>query len=254
MFIPRSVHAHLVERFIFNFRVRPEVLASHVPVSYLHPQVLHGWSVVSFCLLKLERVMLSPLPSFPGIKTISCAYRCGVLDASHVEPTPSVYILERYTDHCMISHLGPLIFSDSMPTIRTSLTRKGPVTTLLVNHLDGCPLFAASVQSSAHPSELDSRVFDTLGSFVHFIQQGVSSYTPAIYGDTLARVDLEKADTYYESLAASVEYSSLESQWPYAELLFDSAVRATGGLYKWTYCGLVERSSFGCVAKKALLW
>jgi hypothetical protein len=67
--IPRAVHARLVERLIFNFRLRPEALAHHLPATWLQPQVFNGWSVVSFCILDLERVMLSPLPGFLGYRT-----------------------------------------------------------------------------------------------------------------------------------------------------------------------------------------
>ena len=246
MLLPRSVHARLIERFIFNFRVRPEVLTSHLPVPYLRPQVFQGWSVVSFCLLMLDRVMLSPLPSWPGLKTISCAYRCGIIDISGAEPVPSVYILERYTDLAMISRLGPLVFSSALPHVCTSLTREGAVCTLRVNHGDHQPLFSASVQPSTSSRKLDSHLFDSLESFAHFMRLGVSSYTPAIYEDTLARVDLQKNDTYYEALTATVEYNLLDGLWPDAELTFDSVVRATGGLYKWTYRGLIERKSLLC--------
>jgi hypothetical protein len=226
--------------------VRPEVLTSHLPVSYLRPQVFHGWSVVSFCLLKLDRVMLSPLPSWPGLKTISCAYRCGVTDTSGTEPMPSVYILERYTDLAMISQLGPWVFSCALPNVCASLTREGAVSTLHVNHGDRQRLFSASVQPSTSSRELDSHIFDSLESFVSFMKLGVSSYAPAIYGDALARVDLQKNDTYYETLHATVAYSLLDDLWPDAGLIFDSAVRATGGLYTWTYRGLVERSFLPC--------
>ena len=34
-YIPRAVHARLVERLIFNFRLRPEALAHHLPVTWL---------------------------------------------------------------------------------------------------------------------------------------------------------------------------------------------------------------------------
>ena len=101
--LTRSVYARLVERFIFNFRISPDALDRRLPVRWLKPQVVNGYSVVSFCILRLERLMLWPLPSFLGFDTISCAYRCGVIDASAASPEPSVYIISRNTDSPTIS-------------------------------------------------------------------------------------------------------------------------------------------------------
>ncbi|QBD74743.1 hypothetical protein EPA93_01545 [Ktedonosporobacter rubrisoli] len=240
MFIQRAVSAHLVERFIFNFCIRPEVLASYIPVSFLYPQVLYGWSVVSFCLLKLEHVMLTPLPSSLGLTTVSCAYRCGVIDDSQLEATPSVYIPARYTDRALLSTLGPLIFASPLYYVRVSLQQKGSATKILVRHLDGRLLFSALVRRAMQPTIINSQVFASLDAFASFIMHGTSSYTPTLHKKSLARVDLAKDDTVYEVLSASVEYNGLERQWPLGELILDSAVRATGGCYKWTYCGCFE--------------
>ena len=66
----------------------------------------------------------------------------------------------------------------------------------------------------------------------------MSSYTPSIYGDALAKVDLIKEDPAYVPLEATVDFSWLDGAWRDAGLEYDSAVRATGGEYKWTYRGL----------------
>lgn len=238
MVIPLSVHARLIERFIFNFRLEPDTLASLLPAPYLQPQVFNGWSVVSFCVLKLDQVMLSPLPSFLGFKTISCAYRCGVLDTSGVNPEPSVYITDRNTDLPIISRLGPWVFSDTILMIRPAITQEGDVVTIRVNYPDRQHLFSAEAKLSGTPGKLDSQVFDSIDAFARFMHLGVSSYTPAIYGDALAKVDLYKEEPVYESLSATVDSSWLDGVWRDAGIVFDSAVHASGGLYTWTYRGL----------------
>lgn len=42
----------------------------------------------------------------------------------------------------------------------------------------------------------------------------------------------------FESLDVTLKHSWLDSPWHEAGLVFDSALRAGGGLYKWTYLGL----------------
>src|SRR5260221_394046 len=104
MYIPRSITAELEERLLFNFRVAPEELATQLPVPWLTPLVINGSSVLSFCILHLKNVTLWPLPgSVIGWKTISCAYRCGILDSSGGSPQPAVWIIDRLSDLSVIS-------------------------------------------------------------------------------------------------------------------------------------------------------
>jgi hypothetical protein len=234
----RTVSARLIERFIFNFRLRPDALAQHLPVSYLAPQVFNGWSVVSFCVLKLDRMILSPLPSWLGFPTTSCAYRCGVIDTSGDDSQPSVYITDRNTDLPIISRLGPWVFADTIHTVRPGIEQTGDTFRITVEYLDRQPLFTAEATPAADPSHLGSEVFESIDAFAAFIHGGVSSYTPSIYGDALAKVDLHKEDPTYEPLRASIDVNSLDGVWQDAGIIFDSAVRATGGTYVWTYRGL----------------
>jgi hypothetical protein len=235
MAIPRSVHASLIERFIFNFRMRPEAFAKHLPVPWLQPQIFNGWCVVSFCILQLNKVMVSPLPGALGYETISCAYRCGVIDTSGPNPEPSVYITDRNTDVPLIARLAPWLFSDTIPVVRPEITHAGDQVTFRVNYLDKQKLFFGEAQPA---SQWKSEVFGSLQDYADFIHLGVSSYTPSIYGESLARVDLHKDDPAYEPLDAKIDFSWLDGAWSESKLEFDSAVRAHGGRYKWTYRGL----------------
>ena len=235
MSIPRSVTANLVERFIFNFRLRPEAFAQHLPVPWLQPQVFNGWSIASFCILKLNQVIISPLPGFLGYETISCAYRCGVLDSSGKNVEPSVYITDRNTDLPIIARIAPWFFSDTIPVVRYNINHMESNVSIQVNYLDNQKLFFAN----AKPAEKwNSEAFNTIDDFANFIHGGVSSYTPSIYGDCLARVDLIKEDPVYEPLDATIDFSWLDGAWSESDLQFDSAIRAHGGQYKWTYRGL----------------
>jgi Uncharacterized conserved protein (COG2071) len=236
--IPRIVSAHLVERFIVNFRLPADALRERLPAEWLEPQVLAGWSVASFCVLKLDRMTLWPLPPLVRIQTISCAYRCGVIDTSGTEPEPSVYITDRNTDRSLIARLGPLIFSDTIPPVHAAIARSEGTVEVSVSHMDGQRLFSVDLHPPADPSAFESDVFGSLDEFKAFIGEGKSSYTPSTHVDRLARVDLAKEDVRYEPLNAEVDFSSLENLWRDAGLVYDSAVRATGGRYRWTYRGL----------------
>jgi hypothetical protein len=194
---------------------------------------------MSFCILKLDQVVLSPLPGSLGLKTISCAFRCGVVDNSGASPEQSVYITDRYTDHPIIARTAPLVFLDTIPMVNVDITQVGNTIEIHVSHLYGRPLFSAEVKPSETPSKMDSEAFESLEAFHDFILRGVSSYAPSVHSGWLARIDLDKEDTNYESFNATVDSDWLDASWQNPGLIFDSAIRAGGGgNYKWTYRGL----------------
>src|SRR5258708_16810460 len=87
-----TVRAALAERFIFNFRMPPQMLASYLPVPWLTPQVVRGDGVASFCILDLRGITIAPLTTMVGLDSISCAPRYAVLDASRVPASPPVLV------------------------------------------------------------------------------------------------------------------------------------------------------------------
>lgn len=238
MAIPRAVTAQLIERYIFNFRLPPAALKERLPVAWLEPQVINGWSVASFCILNLDHVMVAPLPGRFGYKMLSCAYRCGIIDHSAGTPAPSVYILDRNTDLPLVARLATFLFLDTIPMVRINLEHSADAVDVRVRFLDKERMFGAKVTGLSSSRPLTSKVFGTLDDFATFIKGGVSSYTPSIFGDALARVDLHKEDTVYQAVEAEVDFDWLGNLWQDARLEFDSVVRATGGMYVWTYRGL----------------
>lgn len=243
-----SVYAHLVERYLFNFRLSPDSLSSHLPADWLQPQILNGQSVASFCILKLHNLTLWPLPPVLGFDTISCAYRCGVIDNSGENLEPSVYVVSRNTNLPVISRFAPVLFSGAMHMVQTNISHGADGIDISAAFPDGKKLFAARVRPSRAPETLDSQLFDSLESFVTFIKKGSSSYTPSTQEGSFSRVDL-KEETIYEAVDAEVAYSLLDREWLDAGLIFDSAVRAkSGGTYKWTYRGKMAEPALQKIA------
>jgi hypothetical protein len=233
--IPRIISAQMLERYIFNFRMKPEAMERHLPATWLKPQVMNGWSVVSFCVLNLDRLTIWPIPPLLRFQTLSCAYRAGVIDHSGSAPTPSVYITDRNADLSLVARLGPILFHDSMPRVQFALSHEPHQKEVLVNFPDGQGLFSAEFKET---DTLKSEVFASVDDFVHFIKGGVSSYTPSIYRHKLTRVDLAKEDTKYTPQLAEIDFNSLDGPWKDTDMVFDSAIHASGGRYRWTYRGL----------------
>jgi hypothetical protein len=235
----RSISAHMVERYIFNFRIAPAELKKRLPAPWLEPQVFNGHSVVSFCILWLERLTVKPIPAILNYSTISCAYRIGVLDVSEPTPVPSVYVVDRWADLAWCARLGPLLLQDTIPVIKGSIAHNNDRTTRVqMSYTDGSALFEAAVRP--RDAGFGSQVFDQKEDFAAFIRNGVASYAPSLHAGKLTKVDLHKEEVDYEPLDATVDFSELnEESWKTAGLELDSAVRAkTGARYVWTYRGL----------------
>lgn len=235
----RSIKARMVERYIFNFRIRPEELKKRLPAPWLDPQVINGFSVVSFCILWLERLTIVPIPAIIPFSTISCAYRIGVLDLSEPAPEPSVYVTDRWADLPFIARLAPLVLQDTIPVIKAAIGHDNAGGThVQMSYTDGAALFSAEVHPRSD-GQLGSSVFGSTGEFGAFIKGGVSSFGPSLHPGKLTKVDLHKEEVAYEPLSAHVEFSELnEESWSDAGMVLDSAVRAKGARYVWTYRGL----------------
>jgi hypothetical protein len=206
--IKPSVYGHLVDRYLFNFRLDADYLGSQVPADWLKPRLCHGHGVVSFCLLKLKGVTLWPLPTSMGIDSISCAYRCAVVDTSSGAHEPSVYILGRSTNVPIIGKLGTALFSGNMQVMNASIEERPDDCDIRVSDIKGKPIFVAQTKYS---KDLKSKLFESVDEFVTFIKGGLSSYTPSTRPGKMS--------------------------WKNSGLEFDSAFHATGGLYRLAYLG-----------------
>jgi len=58
-----SIYGNLVDRYLFNFRVDPDILEKHMPkIKWLKLRKINGYGIVSFCILKLKGLnTISPI-------------------------------------------------------------------------------------------------------------------------------------------------------------------------------------------------
>jgi hypothetical protein len=148
-----------------------------------------------------------------------------------------VYITDRNADLPIIVRTAPFLFADAIPALKVRMVRSAEKTSIQLRYMDGQPLFSVE---TAPADALRSAMFQSVDEFAAFIKGGVSSYTPSVLPDALARVDLYKEDIAYQPMDAKVEFSWLDGVWPGAGMEYDSAVFASGAQYKWTYRGLWE--------------
>ena len=234
-----SIYGNLVDRYLFNFRVDFDALENHLPkIPWIKPRNINGYGVVSFCLLKIKGLTIWPLPTSLGLNTTSCAYRCAVTDESGKNPEPSVYVLGRNTDLSIIRHLGPALFSGNIQKIETSINRNSENVKISTEYSDGRKMFSATVDSSK--PQQSSKLFESTESFEAFIKDGASSYAPSTRSDEYSRIDLETDSNSYQQVNARINTNCLDDEWHDVKLVFDSAYRAGGKLYKLKHVGSVS--------------
>ncbi len=235
-----SVRAALAERFIINFRMRPEALAGFLPVPWLRPQPINGYGVVSFCILDLRGITVAPLPTLAGLRSISCAPRYAVLDASKEGAPPAVFVTERHTNSEFGAWFTTLGFSAPHPHVNAAIEHREDGTALRVSDPEQGDLFSASVRPT---QALDSELLASKEAFAEFIAEGVSSYGRSRYEGRLTKLDLYKEDADYEVLAVDDVGGPLVERWQEAGAVLDSAFRTSGGRYEWAYHGLTEKEA-----------
>lgn len=140
-----SVRATLAERFLFNFRMPPDALRKYLPVSWLVPQPVHGFGVVSFCLLDLRNITVAPLPTVAGLSSVSCAPRFAVLDTLHEAGRPAVFVTERQTNSAFGAWFTTLGFSAPHPYVNVVIEHQETTMQLWVSTPEGGVLFGATV-------------------------------------------------------------------------------------------------------------
>ena len=231
-----NVRARLVERFVFNFRIPPSVLAERLP-SWLKPQVFGGSAVASFCILDLAGVTFGAIPSSLGLRNINCGHRFAVADSETKEP--QVFVDERNTNSRLGSFVTSLGFPGHHRLVEAVIEHRGEVSMIRVGDADETPLFSATARRS---NVFDSKLFPSLRAFSDFTALGITSYCPAVKNGMFNVVDLHKNDSTYEPVEVDEVNDRLIEEWlgfP-SNLSFDSAVRTVGGAYVWEYRGQVD--------------
>ena len=240
-----SVCGNVLDRYLFNFRINLDKLENYMPtLKWLEPRNVNGYGVVSFCLVNFKGLTVWPLPKALGINTVTCAYRYSVMDISKPEAIPSVYLLGRNTDSSFVNHFGPQILSSKIGKITSSIKKdkKGNLN-IDIGFSDEKMMFSATVLQTKYSNKQNSLLFESEDDFEKFMENGKSSYTPAISGGKYSRLDLETKPYRYEQVNVRINKNSLEEEWSDADLVFDSAYRALGKKqYKINNMGLYHGS------------
>lgn len=223
-----SISALVRERIVVNFAVEPSLLAAALPCEWLAPQEVHGKSVVSFCVLWLDRLTPSGWPSGLIARQISCAVRFGVINRT--TGRPGVYVVDRCTDSALASFATRLWFPGFHPFVKISESKEPSPRRIDVERA-GLPYVSFSL-GAAHGS---CGVFGSAKAFARFMSEGDRSYTLAPRPDVLNVVDLVKEETEFVPYEVCLIDAQGLPRPIHLPCTVDSAFRAADARYEWRF-------------------
>ena len=227
----RSAKADVRARYVVNFRVDPAVARSILPVSWLEPQVINGFAVLSFCPYVLEAVRLAVMPRALGIRSICSAYRLAVIDHSGTEPRAAVWVPARETDARTVANIGPGALRAGFERVAATITPDPSGTSIDFSRRSGERYFRARLEPARQPEGV---LFADTEAFRTFFTAAATSWAPSSVPGWLLQLDLDAGETGYSPLSATaVEASGLPEG-----ATVDSAFLGLGGTYCWSCVGL----------------
>jgi len=103
------IRGTIARRILINYRVDPDVLARELPAPF-RPRVYRGHSLVGICLIRLESLRPTWLPSWLGVSSENAAHRAAVEWDENGVPHSGVFIRRRDSDSWLNSALGGRLF------------------------------------------------------------------------------------------------------------------------------------------------
>src|ERR1043166_2387439 len=73
-----QIHGIIRRRILVNFRIDPEVIQRQLPPKFV-PKLHAGSAIAGICLIRLEQIRPTGLPSFLGLSSENAAHRIAVL-------------------------------------------------------------------------------------------------------------------------------------------------------------------------------
>ena len=183
MNIPK-IKGIIKRRILLNYRVDAEVMREILPHPF-RPKLHGGYAIAGICLIRLEQVRPTFLPSLLGIDSENSAHRVAVEWDTEGGMQEGVYVPRRDTDSLLNSLAGGRIFpgvhhhskfevNDSEGEIQITVFEKGqahPLVDIKITEVDAFP---------------DDSVFSSLEESSKFFENGCIGYS--------ARPDSDKLD------------------------------------------------------------
>ena len=237
-----SVHAVMTRRILVNFRVRPDVAATLLPLPF-RPKLVNGWAMAGICLIRLEDMRPAWLPSWCGVVSENAAHRIAVEWSENGRTREGVFIPRRDTNSLLNRIAGGRFFPGVHHPARFRSNEDGSRFEVELRSRDGET--RVSVAGRVTDSWPTRSVFKNLEDASVFFRNGGCGWSP-VNGCSLEGVELrtenwEMRALEIESVASS--YFSDPRRFPAGAVEFDCALLMRGISHQWRALGRFPRAN-----------
>jgi hypothetical protein len=220
-------------RILVNYHVDPSVLAPLLPTPF-RPKVIHGVGMVGICLIRLQKVRPTFLPSWLGISSENAAHRTAVEWDDQGVVREGVYVRRRDTNSWLntlaggqlfpgIHHHAQFAVQESTERLKVALHSDDGVTSMSVRGHRAHQLPASSVFSSREEASA-------------FFQAGSLGYSATRDPSRFQGLELRCLNWRVEPLEVEEVRSSFfedVARFPKGSLEFDCALLMRGIEHEW---------------------
>ena len=226
-----SVSGRIVERWVINFRMRPDDAAALVPVPWLRPLPVEGDVIWSYCPYVIADLHYGAVP-LRRAPMVFAAGRLSVVDVNDPKGATVAWVPGRVGAHRSVGPVARTLLRLPFGSVDVSLSTPPGVRRLAIGGRRGDAVFAATLDDT----DLDEHVggpdantkFATTSAFETFFAC-TTSWAPGTCSRSVARLELDAHGTAWRRVTASAVSGSAV---PRAAVL-DSAFHGTGGTYRW---------------------
>ncbi len=220
-------------RILVNYHVDPTVLAPLLPPPF-RPKVAYGSGMVGICLIRLQRVRPTFLPSWLGISSENAAHRVAVEWDDNGMVREGVYVRRRDTNSWLNTLAGGRLFPGIHYHARFAVKESADRFEVALRSDDG--ITTMSVRSRRAKRLPASSVFQSLEEASAFFQAGALGYSATPDPSRFQGLELRCLNWRVEPLEVEEVRSSFfedRSLFPKDSIEFDCALLMRGIEHEW---------------------
>ena len=229
-----TIHGLIRRRLLVNFRVDADVMNRLLPPPF-RPKLHRGYPIAGICLIRLEQIRPTWLPSFFGISSENAAHRIAVLwDEPSGKTREGVFIPRRDTSSRLNHFAGGRIFPGEHHLADFAVTDEDSHISMSIRSRDG--QMAVQLRARESDSLPESSCFDSLAESSAFFEGGSVGYSVTRECCRLDGIRLETDSWRVRPLAVELVESSFfsdESKFPVGSVTFDHALIMRDIRHRW---------------------
>ena len=227
-----TVKGVIRRRILVNYRIDVDIAARQLPDRF-RPKLIHGSAMGGICLIRLEEIRPTALPSTLGFASENAAHRIAVeWDEADGTVNEGVFIPARSTNSFLNHVAGGRIFPGEHHLARFDVDDDGDTIDLSMKSDD----FSVHVRAHTADALPSTSVFASMTEASRYFENGSIGYSARRKGDTLDEVRLEVTNWQVAPLALDDVRSSYfedQARFPIGSAILDSALIMRNVDHQW---------------------